>query len=94
MRVVGRQRLNDFCRTHSDANPPVLAWLAEVEDADWQSPHEVKRRFLSVSMIGDRRVVFSLAGNRYRVDAKISYQLRELLIVRVGTHAEYDTWTF
>jgi len=94
MRVVGRQRLDDFCRRHVDAKSRALAWLAEVEDAEWRTPHDIRGRYSSASFLGENRVVFNLGGNRYRLDAKISYQRQQLLIVRLGTHSEYESWTF
>ena len=94
MRVLGRPRLEQFWKRHADAKQPALAMLAELKEADWRTPHDVKRRYATASMVGDRRMVLNLKGNRYRVDIKIDYDLQEILIVRVGTHADYDKWTF
>jgi mRNA-degrading endonuclease HigB of HigAB toxin-antitoxin module len=35
-----------------------------------------------------------LKGNRYRLDVKVSYPNQVVLIMRIGTHAEYDNWKF
>jgi mRNA interferase HigB len=78
---------------HSDASADALAWLAEAKDANWQTPHDLKRRYPSASLIG-RHVVFNLRGNRYRLDVLISYATQVVSIVRAGTHAEYDRWSF
>lgn len=94
MRVVGRERLSDFVRSREDAQSRVAAWLAEVEDAKWADPHDVKRRYPSASLLGAQRVVFNVGGNRYRIDTKISYEHQTVLVIRVGTHSEYDQWTF
>lgn len=94
MKVVGRKRLTDFSKAHADVRQHALAWLAEVEAASWRNPHDLKLRYPSASFVGDRRVVFNLRGNRFRLDTKISYTNQEVLIVRVGTHADYDRWEF
>ena len=94
MRVVGRKRLYDFCRRYPDARPAVDALLAELEEATWRTSNELKAQYGSASILGKNRVVFNLRGNRYRVDVKMSYQLQETLIVRIGTHEEYDDWQF
>jgi mRNA interferase HigB len=94
MTVVGRKRLDDFCHTHADMRQHALAWLAEVAAAEWRTPHELRERFPHASLIGNGRVVFNLRGNRYRLDTKISYQNQVAVIVRIGTHAEYDRWEF
>lgn len=70
------------------------AWLAEVEDGSWQTPHELKAQFGTASVVAKNRVVFNLRGNRYRLDVKMSFQLQEVLVVRIGTHEEYDDWEF
>lgn len=94
MRVVGRQRLDDLCAKHPEARRRANAWLVEVEDAEWSDTHAVRRRYPSASFLGEGRVVFNLGGNRFRIDAKINYRLRLVVIVRAGTHADYDSWTF
>lgn len=94
MKVVGRSRLYDFCRRHEDVRAAVYAWLAEVEEASWRTPHELKARYGSASTVGKNRVVFNLRGNRYRLDVKVSFQLQEILVLRIGTHEEYDDWEF
>jgi mRNA interferase HigB len=94
VKVVGRRRLYDFCQRHEGARGAVLAWIAEVEDAAWSTLHDLKGRYPSASFVGKNRVVFNLRGNRYRLDVKVSFQLQDVVIVRIGTHEEYDDWTF
>ncbi|MEO8493509.1 MAG: type II toxin-antitoxin system HigB family toxin [Planctomycetota bacterium] len=94
MRVVGKQILDDFKQRHADARSQVDAWLAEAEDAKWESPNDIKARFATASILGNNRVVFNLKGNSYRLDVKVTYKTKVVLIKRIGTHAEYDKWTF
>jgi mRNA interferase HigB len=37
------------------------------------------------------RVVFNIAGNHYRIVAKINYLYRIVYIRFIGTHKEYDS---
>jgi mRNA interferase HigB len=94
MKVVGLKRLEDFFRKHVDGQGAAGAWRAEAEAATWKTSHELKQRFPRASLIGDRRVVFNLRGNQYRLDVKVSYKNQEIVILRVGTHSEYDRWEF
>ena len=94
MKVVGKQILDDFKRHHADARSQVDAWLAEVEDAEWELPNDIKAKFASASFLPNNRVVFNLKGNSYRLDVKVTYKTKVVLVKRVGTHAEYDKWTF
>ena len=47
-----------------------------------------------MSFIGNDRVVFNLKGNQFRLDVQINYSAQVVLARRIGTHAEYDSWTF
>ncbi len=94
MKVVGTTVLQEFAQQHADAAGAVAAWLAEARNAKWESPQAIKARYPSASFLADNRVVFNIKGNRYRLDTKVSYNTGVVVIVRVGTHAEYNHWTF
>ncbi len=94
MKVHGKRILDDFKQRHADARSHVDAWICEVEEAEWQSPHDVKAKYGTARFLADNRVVFKLKGNSYRLDVKVSYANQVVLIMRIGTHAEYDNWNF
>ena len=58
--------------------------------ADWASPADVKGDFGSASILRDGRVVFNLAGNKYRMVVWINYPYRVIYVRFIGTHAHYD----
>ncbi|HEY0833635.1 MAG TPA: type II toxin-antitoxin system HigB family toxin [Azospirillum sp.] len=64
-------------------------WYAIAETADWTGPAQRKDQFRSASFVGDR-VVFNVAGNKYRLVVVVKYKWRMVYIRFVGTHAEYD----
>ena len=94
MQVVGRPILERFAQTHADVRPSVDAWLREVMAATWRSPADIKARYVSASILADSRVIFNLKGDKYRLDTKVAYQVGVVMVKRIGTHAEYDRWTF
>lgn len=94
MILVGKRLLSEFAQTHASSRDAIAAWTAEAEAASWRSPVDVKARFPSVSVIGSSRVVFNLKGNHFRLDAQINYSAQLVLVRRIGTHAEYNSWTF
>lgn len=67
-----------------------MAWIWQVKAADWSSPAEVKRDVRSASVLRDGRVVFNIAGNKYRIVVWINYPYRGVYIRFVGIHAQYD----
>lgn len=94
MTVVGKELLFEFGKIHSNVRSQLSAWLYEVEDAEWRTPNDIKARFAHSSFLADNRVVFNLKGKKYRLDTKINYQAKVVLIKRIGTHAEYSKWKF
>lgn len=94
MRVVGRERLAEFYGKHADSEDALLAWLQEAEKAEWKSPHEVRERYPTASFLGQGRTVFNIKGTSYRVDVTIAYRTGIVVIIRVGTHADYDRWKY
>jgi mRNA-degrading endonuclease HigB of HigAB toxin-antitoxin module len=64
--------------------------LAESLRADWASPAQLKADFSHASILRDGRVVFNIAGNKYRLVVWINYPYRVVYIRFIGTHAQYD----
>ena len=90
MRVVSLQTLKVFGVLYPDALQPWLAWYDEVASANWTQPADIKARYASASILKNRRVVFNIRGNRYRLIVAVAYQLGVVYIKFVGTHEQYD----
>ena len=59
--------------------------------AQWTAPADVKAEFgATVDFLADNRLVFDIAGNRYRLIVHAAYRYKRVLIKFIGTHAEYD----
>lgn len=43
-----------------------------------------------MDLVGDNRVIFDLAGNKYRQIVHVFYAFKRALVKFIGTHAEYD----
>lgn len=90
MRVFTKGTLRAFWQRHPDSIRALEGWYDRVENADWESPPQLKADYPSASILGDNRVVFNIRGNNYRLVARIDYQLKRVYVLFVGTHAEYD----
>lgn len=91
MQVIARRVLKSFWEKHNQAEIPLSAWYALVSKAEWKSPADVKAMFgSSVDFVGDNRIIFDIAGNRYRLIVHVAYAYKRVLIKFVGTHADYD----
>ena len=76
MRIIALSTLKSFWESkpaYRDAEQPVLAWYHVVRKANWRLPAEVKAAFGTASVLKDGRVVFNIAGNKYRLVVWINY---------------------
>lgn len=92
MRIAGRDKLTKFMRKHARSKSSLSDWLATAEEADWKTPQDIKERFRSADFLSKNRVIFDISGNNYRLVVLVRYVEGQLLILKIGTHAEYDKW--
>jgi mRNA interferase HigB len=93
MRVIALSSLKVFWENnqkHQDAREPCLAWYRHALATDWASPAAVKADFGNASILKDGRVVFNIAGNKYRLVVWVNYAYRVVYIRFIGTHRQYD----
>lgn len=90
MRVIAVSTLRAFWERHPDAEQPLKAWYEEATNATWAQPADIKARYRSASVLKNRRVVFNVKGNDYRLIVAIAYKLQIVCVKFVGTHQEYD----
>ncbi|MEA3342008.1 MAG: type II toxin-antitoxin system HigB family toxin [Chloroflexota bacterium] len=92
MRIIAKRTLREFWENpdYHDAEQPLKAWYAEAAHADWRTPVDVKEKYGNASIVGNNRVVFNIAGNKYRLVIKFHYNTGIGYVRFVGTHKEYD----
>lgn len=90
MRVIAVSTLRLFWERHPDAEQPLKAWHDEAVYASWHSPADIKAHYRSVSVLKNRRVVFNIKGNSYRLVVSIAYKLQIVYVKFIGTHEEYN----
>ncbi len=90
MRVIAISTLRQFWETHPDAEQPIKAWVDEANQAMWTQPADIKAQYRSASILKNRRVVFNIKGNDYRLIVAVAYRLGIAYVKFIGTHAEHD----
>ena len=92
MRILSRSTLREFWEqpNHTGAEQPLLAWYAEVKKANCQTPNDIKTKYRNASFVGNNRVVFNIHGNKYRLITAINYNVSNVYVRFIGTHADYD----
>ena len=92
MRIISKKTLKDFYTQaqYTDSKNAIESWHKEVLKLNWNNPNEVKEMYRSASIIGDEKVVFNIAGNKYRLIVAINYYAKIVFVKFVGTHKQYD----
>ena len=92
LRIIARKTIREFWAIpqYRDSQKPLRSWYATVKKAQWSSPGDVKRQFGNAGIIGGNRVVFNIAGNKYRLVVKFNYPYKLGYIRFIGTHEQYD----
>ena len=90
MKLVGRNKLDEFVRKHADARRWVENWLADAELAVWLTPQDIKDRYSTASFLADNVVIFNVRGNNYRLEVQIAYRTSTVIVRWIGTHKEYS----
>lgn len=90
MRVIAVKTLRDFWRRHPLARPALQAWLNEAQQDSWAQPSDIKAKFASASILKNRRVVFNIKGNDFRLVVALAYNTGVVFVKFIGTRKAYD----
>jgi mRNA interferase HigB len=88
MRIIKRGALEQFWQTPPGREGNLEAWYGVVRKATWKTPAEMKQVYHNADLVG-RRTVFNIAGNKYRLIARVDYSTQRVFVLYLLTHAEY-----
>jgi mRNA interferase HigB len=92
VRVIAKSALVKFWRQseYADSEGALNSWYDEACKASWKTPQDVKAQYGNASICANNRVVFNIAGNKYRLIVEMQYRAGIVWVKFVGTHAQYD----
>jgi len=90
MRVIAIKTLKDYIDEFHQAEQALLSWHEEAICASWSSLNKLKAQYKNASVLSEKRVVFNIHGNSYRLIVDIEYRLKIVFVVWFGTHKQYD----
>ena len=90
MRIVKKQTLVAFYTEHKDAETAIEEWYEKTHHAVWDNFAQVKDTFNSADFVGNKRIVFNIKGNQYRLVTLVLFKVKMVYIRFIGTHKEYD----
>lgn len=95
MRIISTTRLKSFWKNpkYSDSEQKLKSWIDFVKKASWENSNEVQQDFPEADNVGNKRVVFNIKGNKYRLIVMFLYKKQRAYIRFIDTHEEYDKIT-
>ena len=90
MRIIAYKQIEQFAAIHTDARIALDDWYSKTERAEWSCFADIKNMFNAVDSIGNKRYVFNIKGNSYRLITLILFNPKIVYIRYIGTHADYN----
>ena len=90
MRIIKPRTLIEFYEENENSKVALQEWIDKAKRAEWENFSEMKNTFNSVDSVGNRRYVFNIKGNHYRLIAIVLFVPKTILIRFIGTHTDYD----
>lgn len=90
MRIIAKSTLVDYYTKNPQAKTALEDWYQKTSEAEWKCFADIKRTFNSVDSVGNKRYVFNIKSNDYRLVVLILFTPQTVYIRFVGTHADYD----
>ena len=93
MRVIGKDKLTEFYKKHSDSRKPLLRWLKITENICWNSFTDLKQTFGSADLYTQgtqHYILFNIGGNKYRLVTAINFKGQIVIVEVIMAHTEYS----
>lgn len=91
MEIAGISTIEKFKKVHPTSRNSLEEWISKVTPVAWKTPADIKKMFATASFV-KHFVIFNIGGNKYRLLTEVRYATGRILVLRVGTHEEYDRW--
>jgi len=73
MRIFVYKTLVEYYTKHLDSKTALEDWYNKTKEANWHNFAEMKKTFNSVDSVGNKRFVFNIKGNSYRLIAIVLF---------------------
>ena len=89
MRIITYKAIDQYTTLHTDVIVALDEWYIKTEQSHWQCFADIRQTFNSVDLMGNKRYVFNIKGNTYRLIALILFAPKIVYIRFIGSHTEY-----
>ena len=90
--IIKWKSIEIFCEKHARSKVSFYFFKEAINRANWDSINDIRKTFRSADLIDNKRIVFNIGGNNYRLICTIWFgpKMVHLYIKWIGTHAEYS----
>lgn len=90
MNIITRRTLLYYINKYPLAATALKVWYDEFSKADFRNLNDLKRIYGSASIVTDKRIVFNIKGNSFRLIVSINFETKNLYLIWFGTNSGYD----
>jgi mRNA interferase HigB len=96
MRIISRRTLREYVdslaghKEQAAVKAALDAWFDEARKARWKSSAQVKRSYVTASIVTADRIVFNVKGNAHRLVVSVDFEKSIVWIKWIGTRRDYD----
>ncbi len=90
MNVIARGTISYYVEKYPAAKTALLTWYNEFIKASFYSFNDLKAVHGNASIVANRRVIFNIKGNDFRLIVAVNFKQAAAYVIWFGTHKEYD----
>jgi len=95
--LINSKGIFNFLKKHKAAGPRLNAWRSLVQGKQWLSFTDIQNDWPNLRFVGNKndsyRIVFKVS-NDWRIDTRVNFKTRTVVLLRIGSHEEYNKWTY
>lgn len=90
MKILVKRTILYYTEKYPLAKTQLLIWYNEFTKQDFNNFNELKQVYGNASIVNNRRVVFNIKGNDFRLVVSVNFLQTACYVIWFGTHKEYD----
>ncbi len=90
MNIIVKRAILFYADKFPQARTALLTWYAEFIKTEFGSFNELKEVYRNASIVANRRVIFNIKGNEYRLIASVNFKQQAAYVIWFGTNKQYD----
>jgi len=90
MNIIAKGTILYYIDRYPMAKIALLTWYNEFLKESYHNFNELKAVHGNASIVANKRVVFNIKGNDYRLVVSVNFKQLAAYVIWLGTHKEYD----